>query len=159
MEARVKGVESQEEKGCGYETREYVGEAIDPRSRKRVRAIVEKHMKSDWRTWWTKGVSGYSRNKLVYECIRDLDLWWLGREGACNACYSPQAVSEEIDYFLPKSFWKHKRGKHRSSGQVVVDPGWKAFEGWKFEYEETIARLKAEYEAMKERNGGRLGWK
>ncbi len=142
----------------GERSAHYVGEAIDPRSRRRVRQAIDFHMKTDWKTWWTKGVSNYSRNKLVFECLQDLDAYWFGRNEADNACFSAQAVAEEIDYYLPKSFWKHKRGKRRSAGQVMVDPDWKTFKGWRFEYPETVHRLKAEYEAMRKRSERRKPW-
>lgn len=129
----------------------YHGEAIDPRSRSRVRKIIDSYMKDEWKTWWVSGVSNYNRAALVFECMHDLDQYWFGRNDAGNACYSANAVAEEIDYYLPKTFWKHKRKKRKASSQVMIDPEWKTFQGWHFEYEETIARLTAECQAMQER--------
>ena len=66
-----------------------------------------------------------------------------------TCCYSPQAVAEEIDFFLPKSFWSVKVRKSGSASQTYIDPDWPSFEkwGWNFEYPETKARLKAERES------------
>ena len=129
----------------------YSGEAIDPRSRSRVRRIIDARMKDDWKTWWVNGVSNYNRAALVFDCIQDLDTYWFGRNDAGNACYSANAVAEEIDFYLPKSFWKHKRKKRRPASQVAVNPEWKTFQGWHFEYEETIERLSIESAAIEER--------
>ena len=129
----------------------YYGEAIDPRSRSRVRKIIDGYMKDKWKTWWVSGVSNFNRAALVLDCMQDLDQYWFGRNDAGNACYSANAVAEEIDYYLPKTFWKHKRKKRKASSQVMIDPTWKTFQAWHFEYEETIARLTNEYHAMEER--------
>ena len=61
------------------------------------------------------------------------------------------AVAEEIDFYLPKIFWKVKRRKKTSGGKTVVDPEWASFEKWHFVYPETRARLAAEAHASAER--------
>lgn len=129
----------------------YTGETMDVMSRKIVRSSLMKRMRQDWADLWVPGMAYIDRVALVKELLLELDRWWLGRNNAACAEYSPCAVAEEIDYALPKTFWKVKRKKAKSVSALSVDPNWKTFENWRFLYPETVDRLRNEAEINKER--------
>ena len=110
------------------QTRDYTGETLDIRSRTHVRKELDRRMSMEpWNRWWVKGMNYVSRAKVAYELTEDLHQWWFGRNGEEAACFSFPAVMEEVDYYLPKCFWKHKRKKNRSSAKVCIDPDWDTF--------------------------------
>lgn len=131
--------------------REYVGEALDIRSRGYVRREIDKRMQTHWAKWWVKGMNHVSRAKVAYELTGGLYKWWEGRKGVGASCFSFQAVMEEVDYYLPKSFWKHKRKKRQSAGSVDVDPDWDTFADWMCAFPQTIMRLSNESQLAQQR--------
>lgn len=134
------------------QTRQFTGETLDIRSRTHVRKELDRRMSSEpWCQWWVKGMNHVSRAKVAYELTDDLHRWWFGRNGAEEARFSFPAVMEEVDYYLPKSFWKHKRKKARSSAKVCVDPDWDTFANWQCAFPETIMRLANDYAYDQER--------
>lgn len=128
----------------------YTGETLDVKSRSKVRRMLDRYMKGPWSRWWV-GVSKVARGPLVKEAMGILLQYWMGRDDEACACYSADAVAEEIDFYLPKIFWKVKRRKRCSGGKTIVDPEWATFEKWNFAYPETRARLAAEAHASSER--------
>ncbi len=128
----------------------FTGETLDVVSRSKVRRMLDRYMKGPWSKWWV-GVSNVERTPLVEEAMEILFQHWAGRDDEACACYSADAVAEEIDFYLPKIFWKVKRRKKTSGGKTVVDPEWASFEKWHFVYPETRARLAAEAHASAER--------
>lgn len=128
----------------------FTGETLDVVSRSKVRRMLDRYMKGPWSRWWV-GVSNVERTPLVEEAMDILLQYWMGRDDEACACYSAEAVAEEIDFYLPKIFWKVKRRKKTSGGKTVVDPEWASFEKWRFVYPETRERLSAEAHASAER--------
>lgn len=128
----------------------YTGETLDVTSRAKVRRMIDKKMRGPWSRWWV-GVSNVPRQPLVEEALDALEAYWGGRENEACACFSACAVAEEIDFYLPKAFWKVKRKKRVSAAKTAVDPDWASFEKWRFVYPETRARLGAEAAAARRR--------
>lgn len=127
----------------------YIGEMLDVKSRSLVRRTITGKMKGEWAGYWS-GISKFNRIVLVKQIIYKLNEKGFNDDKyADTCCYSPQAVAEEIDFFLPKSFWSVKVRKSGSASQTYIDPDWPSFEkwGWNFEYPETRTRLKAERES------------
>lgn len=127
----------------------YIGEMLDVKSRSLVRRTITGKMKGEWAGYWS-GISKLNRIVLVKQIIYKLNEKGFNDDKyADTCCYSPQAVAEEIDFFLPKSFWSVKVRKSGSASQTYIDPDWPSFEkwGWNFEYSETRTRLKAERES------------
>lgn len=134
------------------QTRDYTGETLDIRSRTHVRKELDRRMSMEpWNRWWVKGMNYVSRAKVAYELTEDLHQWWFGRNGEEAACFSFPAVMEEVDYYLPKCFWKHKRKKNRSSAKVCIDPDWDTFADWQVAFPETIMRLANDYQVDQDR--------
>ncbi len=128
----------------------FTGETLDVVSRSKVRRMLDRYMKGPWSRWWV-GVSNVERTPLVEEAMDILLQHWMGRDDEACACYSADAVAEEIDFYLPKIFWKVKRRKKTSGGKTVVDPEWASFEKWRFVYPETRAPLVAAAHTRAER--------
>lgn len=124
---------------------EFTGELLDAASRSKVRRMLERYMEGPWSKWWV-GVSNVKRGPLVQEAMDILIDFWDARGDADGACFSPDAVAEEIDFYLPKIFWKVKRKLRHSGGKAVVNPDWATFEKWHFAYPETRARLRDEFQ-------------
>lgn len=128
----------------------FTGEGMDVKSRGVVRRRLDKKLRDDWHCW-TGGMNRFSRDWMVDDAMRDLERYWSKRkDGDILAYYSQEAVREEIDYYLPKTFWKHRRSKKQSAANVTVDPDWKTFQDWLTDYPETIVRLKRESDAAHE---------
>ena len=70
--------------------------------------------------------------------------------------YSPQAVLEEIDFYLTKSFWySHMNIRaldSSSASKTLIDPEWPEFKNlnWHFMFEESKARLFNNYQEYRE---------
>lgn len=121
----------------------FCGETLDKKSRAVIRRLLSKKMRSEpWCDWWV-GVSNVPRRPLVYECAKAIRTYWSGQpdKGEGVACWTFQAIAEEIDLYLPKAFWKEKRHKRYSASKVFVDPDWPTFQKWHFEFPETRERL------------------
>lgn len=85
-------------------TPQYIGEMLDVKSRAMVRRTITSKMKDDWAGYWS-GISKFNRIGLVKQIIYKLNEKGFNDDRyAETCCYSPQAVAEEIDFFLPKSF-------------------------------------------------------
>ena len=122
----------------------FTGDMLDGKSVSVLRRYLGAQMKSSWSKYWVPGMNSINRNRLVFNCMRKLDQYWAKNNG--DPIYSAAAVSEEIDYYLPKVFWRVKRKKKSSPSGIVISPFSKTFSNWNFEYEETQLRLQSEYE-------------
>ena len=121
----------------------YTGELLDGMSTRIVRSEISKRVYRDWGRFWVNGFNKINRNRLVYDLMRKLDAYWSKR--SADGIYSPAAVAEEVDYYLPKSFWKRVRKRKGSAAGVVVDVDGVKFANWVFRYEETKDRLRLEF--------------
>lgn len=127
----------------------YIGEMLDVKSRSLVRRTITGKMKGEWAGYWS-AISKFNRIALIKQLIYKLnEKGFYDEKYADTCCYSPQAIAEEIDFFLPKFFWAVKVRKSGSAGKTYIDPDWPSFKKWhwNFEFPETRDRLKAERES------------
>ena len=123
---------------------------LDDSSRATVRRIVSKWVKTgEWSAYWY-GMSRCPRTKLINDCLAECDKN-ADKHDPNTCCYSPQAIAEEIDFFLPKAFWCYRirtmNGKKSTPAKTVVNPDWPSMiKKWSWMFPQaTTERLRAEY--------------
>lgn len=125
----------------------FKGEVLDIPSRAAVRSVVTGFVKSYDLLPDRPGDISYSgRRYLILKCKRKLEQKER-KKGGDALCWSVQAIAEEIDYYLPKSFMCFRIRKKSAPAKTVVDPdsGWMS-EEWCWMFPDTTPdRLKAEY--------------
>lgn len=101
-------------------------------------------------------ISSQKRFPLMSLCLDKLQYERDKADDTTLELYSPQAVLEEIDFYLPKSFWYFHMNirafDSSSASKTLIDPEWPEFKNlnWHFMFEESKARLFNNYQEYRE---------
>lgn len=127
----------------------FVGESLSLKDRAIVRTVTTNWLKECManRLGDASKISGQKRFPLMSQCLIKIQSERDKADETVSEPYSPQAVLEEIDFYLPKSFWYFHMNiralDSSSASKTLIDPEWPEFKklNWHFMFEESKARL------------------
>lgn len=99
---------------------------------------MDEHGYREWRSLAEPEFMGETMDIASRACVRRVLTGKMKSEPWCRWWVG---VSEEIDFYLPKVFWREKRKMRTSAAKIFVNPDWPTFQKWHFDYPETRQRL------------------
>lgn len=131
----------------------FVGESLNIKDRTIVRTITTNWLKECMANGLKNAstISEQKRFPLMNRCLGKLQSEREKTSETASEPYSPQAVLEEIDFYLPKSFWYLYMNirvlNSSSASKTLIDPEWPEFKklNWHFMFEKSKTRLLDNY--------------
>lgn len=131
----------------------FVGESLSLKDRTIVRSATTNWLKECMANGIKDAstISSQKRFPLMSRCLNKIQSERDKADDTTLEPCSPQAVLEEIDFYLPKSFWYFHMNiralDSSSASKTLIDPEWPEFKklNWHFMFEESKSRLYNDY--------------